>query len=267
MDIKYTNGFNIDYDTDFDCEGNGCNEEGICRCTTISSVRADIDDAFEAFKSLVESGISDTKLNYAFLAKADQSVFPVKQFFNEYVKVDNIPVLIDANISSGYYGEELCEVWLENGDNILECMSKQLFNFFNRYPSGSLELPSDVPEIEGFILDLIKGSLKVSNKGKSLPDVEKATKYSILNLKLRKVLKTIIVPNFTHMKTLIEKDMKSIHELRPMFDKRNKTAGIVVCGTLVKKDDKFILVDGYHRYLAAMIYNPNDSMSYIVLEA
>lgn len=269
MDIKYTNGFNIDYDSDYDCEGSGCNEEGICRCGRISSVRANIDDAFEAFKALISDGYSDPKLNYTFLAEIDQSLFPVRQFFNDYIKMDDFSVSIDAKVDGGYYGEELGSVWLENASDILEAMSKQLFAFFGRYPSGPLELQTDVPEIEGFVLDLIKGSLKITNKGIALPDVEKATKYSIVNFKLRKLLKTVIVPNPTHMKTLATKDIRSIHPLRSVFRTGygNKEEGITICGVLLKKDGNLVLIDGYHRYLAAMIYNPTSSMSYIVLES
>jgi len=42
MTIKNTNllGFiNYDYDTDNNCENYGCNDEGICRCSTISNCR------------------------------------------------------------------------------------------------------------------------------------------------------------------------------------------------------------------------------------
>lgn len=268
-DIKYTNGaFDVSYDSYYSCHSSGCNDEGICRCRRISNVSAVIEDAYEAYKYLIEAGLSPT-LNYSFLGSQDldYSLFPVKQFFNNSINVKCLHLRIDYTTCGDYYGDELGDVNLENELELLNDINSQLFSIFGRSPDTDLDHFSDTQEIQQYVLELIKFSLSTSNDNIKLSELDTVTKYSIMNTHLLKMFKDIIIPNTSRLNTIRKTDWNKICELRSFVSSGTSKNNNGIMGILMKrKKDKLYLIDGYRRYAAMMLFNPDNNVSYLVLE-
>jgi hypothetical protein len=90
----------IEYDTISHCEENGCQEEGMCRCSTIENTR-------------IEKEIDTAALAVSILP-------PKSSLINEYcveriLRINHVydPELYEVCVTGGYYGEEIGEVILD----------------------------------------------------------------------------------------------------------------------------------------------------------
>ena len=261
LDIRYEHGFDISHDSDYNCDEAGCNDEGICRCGVIRNVTAKIDNAYKAFGVLCKTEhLEASKLNYSFLTKLMDTRIPVEQFFNDVIHTQDFYLELDYEISGGYYGEELGYIYLDNEIYLLDEFNKALFNVFKRYPSENIE--TDVNEQNSFVLDLIRISLTLSNKGIVIPELEKVNKFYLHNMNLKQILRNILIPNPSHMKRILEDDPRDVY----VFNNVIRTKNPYIVGILLKDGKELKLIDGYHRYLAIVLCGLTRTVSYLVLE-
>ncbi len=96
--FNYTSGLNIGYDTIFDCEDYGCNDEGICRCSKMENLHLESIH----YPSLIQSiyNQSDSKTVEAIETVLKKSGFDQGNSWRFDVQGD-------------YYGEELNGAYLE----------------------------------------------------------------------------------------------------------------------------------------------------------
>lgn len=103
----------VDYDTERDCENNGC--DGICRCSTITNTKIDdIDVSWTDFKLVDEKGKKVP------IKKGPSDI--EKYCLNRLIVIhggfdeDNYEIIIDR----GYYGEEIGGITFEDSNSLID---------------------------------------------------------------------------------------------------------------------------------------------------
>jgi len=105
----------IDYNCDYDthCHSNGCDEEGICRCGTISNARI----------SMLDMGAFVTSLCRTMNIKKTDPTLTEKLLWYSVDRLCRIYKLYNKDswridVGGGYYGEEINGIYLENREGL-----------------------------------------------------------------------------------------------------------------------------------------------------
>lgn len=215
---------NLMYDVDYDYERSECTcDESICRCTTVTRTWINSINVVKVINTLYQiykyKGFCFDK--YCFDCFNKYYFDRICHIFKIYDK-DNYEV----KTGYGYYGEEICGVWFDNENEIINAYDR-LCQF-----STDLEKIKFCLELEyGYLIDSVKTAISVyivqtSPNEIHLPQMEY----------FKKVDKTVI----EYYKGL--------------------QLPVAVC---IKQDNHYKLVDGYHRFVAN---KDRDFVDIIVLE-
>lgn len=221
-DFKYC----VDYTLDghYDCENHGCNDEGICRCYTISygiinnvSIRKVSDQIFRHYFDTTSQSFSrDSKL-FGLIHNIDklELVYFWEYCINRLLTIHKVykPNLWSVNWSSGYYGDEVDSVTLE----------KNTFNKFKSDIDFIIEL-NHLPEIVEFILQKEYGFIldKVKSKNWTIKEVNS---------------EDIVFPQQNHLQKVNQSNLNYLEDSRPDD----------ILGICIQENNKYRVVDGYHR--------------------
>lgn len=224
IDFIYDITANYNYETS--CEESGCFDEGICRCSEIVDVVLNDIDISKVIKRIYTkyfetdlndpANVRDRKLN-SILSGTDINTW---KDINLYA-VDRIATifklwdkeLYDVGVENSYYGEELMSIKLHK--NIADRINNELI---------VIKGFSSIKEIVEYLLVLEYGNI--------LPKLEKC------NYIVQPVYKgDIIFGSHKHHKNVKDKSLTFYSD-----DNYDKIRGIVI-----KDDNKFRLIDGYHR--------------------
>ena len=211
----------IDYDSDtyYNCDDNGC--DYICRCGQIENV---------VFNSVNVSDIVNTIYNHIYVDSTslvdirDQRIEQVLSGLTKDVKLYAIDRILrkykiwdqdnfDVDICGGYYGEEMNSISLST--YVANKIEGEIYTALNL---GGLK------ETVEYLLMMEYGMI--------LPELEYCD-YEFDTIKRS----DIIFGNIQHLKKVKEKALD--------FYDDNKYDGIR--SIVIEKDDKFRLIDGYHR--------------------
>jgi hypothetical protein len=222
-------GFNFkycveyDYDSYRNCENYGCNEEGICRCSTIENAHIVSVDVTNMVMSIKDEYFDNTKASKR-NSKINSVLGNITDDIDFYT-IDRIlringvwePSNWDVQVCSGYYGQEIDDVILE--DSVASKIEKQLEEAFD-------------------ITDLTKRIeyLLILEYGYILPEL-KDCRYEVDTILRDKV---IFGSEGQYRKVATEKlshySDKNYHSYR---------------GIVIPKGDQYRLIDGYHRCFAS----------------
>lgn len=212
-------GVDVNYNYEYYCDTYGCDEEGICRCGTITyetiglvKTKPVADAIYDIY---FKDNIATTRNNKI------QSLWGITPELVKYA-IDRLLVVNkiwdrnnwDIEIGNGYYGQEIDGAYIKN--------------------SVSKKLESEIETILGINSDveLIHHILKLEY-GEVL-EVLKNTTFSVEFVRRS----NIVFGNNEHFKNVIKKDI-------PYYSDRDYTG---IRGIVLKRDDgKFRLIDGYHR--------------------
>jgi hypothetical protein len=221
------------YNSSYDCDSWGCDNEGICRCGQISDCSiSDIN-----INMMVDSIYSDIYEDYTKSSKRDEKL---NQILNGYGKDFNIYTIDrilrikkvyktenwDIEIIGGYYGEEVGDV------TIKEDLAKELELLINK----ALEI-EDINERVNFLLMLEYGS--IHNK---LIDV----KYSIVEIDRD----LIHYGSQSNKKSALKEIQNSLKHHYNDHDSKWVRNINTIMGIVVADGKMFRLIDGYHRCLS-----------------
>lgn len=179
--ISFTNDVNYNYDTEYYCEESGCNEEGICRCSTINNAvvyevnMKSICDSiyclyFDNSKSSNRNLIIDSVL---YDITPEINIYTIDRILRHYkIWEENN---WEIQIIGGYYGQEIGNVYLSNLIEIREKINEAFLinNIKDRVEYLlMLEYGNILPELENCIYevdtininDISFGSLGHKNK-------------------------------------------------------------------------------------------------------
>jgi len=217
VDFKYD--LRYDYDNYTSCSESGCNEEGICRCSTIENacvISVNIPNMVNHIYGKYFDNSISTKRN----STINSILGGVSKEIDIYT-IDRIlrinkayePSNWEVQVSGGYYGQEIDDVILE--DSIAQKIENELGKAFD-------------------IIDLTERIelLLMLEYGEILPEL-KGCKYSIETIERD----SIIFGSDKHYRKVNTK------ELNHYSDK----AYTGIRGIALVKNDKFRLIDGYHR--------------------
>ena len=210
---------NYDYDAYRDCGAHGCDEEGICRCETLENahvVTVDIPSIVnEIYNSIFDNSLS-SKRNSAI----NSILGGVSKEIDIYT-IDRIlrinkayePTNWEVQVCGGYYGQEIDDVILEN--SVAQKIEDQI--------NEALSIIDLTPRIE-YLLMLEYGSILPALQGRQ---------YSIETVERD----SIIFGSDEHYRKVNTKSLDH-------YSDKNYTG---IRGIALVKDDKFRLIDGYHR--------------------
>jgi len=190
----------LDYETDHNCSESGCDDEGICRCGTISNVRVERVDSWDIARHYPTGDIIH---DYA-----------VERLISRF-RTDEF----DIEVGGGYYGDEIDGVTLTNAaqDSIHKAQA----------------LITTAEQVEHY-LALENGEVLHKHRDRQWEHV--------------KIPIDDVIPG----KNRAGLDKKQIAFYRDKF-KYDKITPTVLCEK--KGHDKYVLIDGYHRYHAALEAN------------
>lgn len=210
---------NYDYDAYRDCGAHGCDEEGICRCETLENahvVTVDIPSIVnEIYNSIFDNSLS-SKRNSAI----NSILGGVSKEIDIYT-IDRIlrinkayePTNWEVQVCGGYYGQEIDDVLLEN--SVAQKIEDQI--------NEALSIIDLTPRIE-YLLMLEYGSILPALQGR---------KYSIEIVERD----SIIFGSDEHYRKVNTKSLDH-------YSDKNYTG---IRGIALVKDDRYRLIDGYHR--------------------
>lgn len=124
----------LDYDTDTSCDESGCNQEGICRCSTISNARVTEVDCVSLLDDLLDSKAS----------VIDR--YCVERLLNLRLKDADWNIDIDG----GYYGEKIGAVTIDGVADVIKELGLLL-----GLPAAS-RLPTVLEAEYGYLLPPLK---------------------------------------------------------------------------------------------------------------
>jgi hypothetical protein len=207
----YEDGVEISYSREYNCLENGCRD--ICRCSIIVDIETKVDTnrIIEKIYNIYFDDSLETKRN----SKLSELLWDIGDNINLYT-IDRISRYfkiwdnIEVNKTGGFYGEEIESVKISNSEKLVELINKGLsINDLNS-------------RIE-YLLDLEYGYL--------LPELEKR------NWELSEInIDDIEIRNESHLESVYNKDLKH-------YDTYKGIMGVVI----LTKNDKWRLIDGYHR--------------------
>lgn len=237
-DYQYTGVVEIRYYTESDCEASGCDQQGICRCSTIEYPEIEFVNSWNLATNILGLDLSDIRnciLTYAL----DRFLV-----LNKIYETFNW----DIRISGGYYGEEIDGIYLD-GD-ILNDIPK-LISYF--------EILSNA-EIVNHILDLENSRSGIKSNFHKVDILEiKRDDLIIKNQNhLMKVdYKMYRAPSWQVGRSDSNGDSSKYQIILKELKKKKKMNKDVFSyrGPLgvCRKDSEgnIILIDGYHRYKAS----------------
>lgn len=207
----YEDGVKISHLREYNCLENGCRD--ICRCSTIVNIKTELDTnrIIEKIYNLYFDDSLETKRN----SKLSELLWDIGDDINLYT-IDRISRYfkiwdnIEVNKTGGFYGEEIESITISNSEKLVELINKGLsINNLN----GRVE----------YLLGLEYGYL--------LPELENR------NWELSEInVDDIEIRNESHLESVYNKDLKH-------YDTYKGIMGVVI----LTKNDKWRLIDGYHR--------------------
>lgn len=215
--IDFKSALTYDYDTKYSCEKSGC--DSICRCGVIKNERVTYVD----FK-LAVAEIYEQYFGHDLAAKRNNTINSVLYGITneiDYYTIDRILRINkiyngkcwDINVVSGYYGEEIGEVYLDESTS--KTISSQL--------SESFDI-DDISERIEYLLKLEYGYI--------LPELI-IRKYELITIKKS----DIIFGDYKHHQKVLSKNTDYYSDSK--YD--------LARGVVIRSGDKYRLVDGYHR--------------------
>lgn len=210
---------NYDYDAYRDCNAHGCDEEGICRCETLENAHVLTVD-IPSIVNQIYNSIFDNSLSSKRNSAINSILGGVSKEIDIYT-IDRIlrinkayePSNWEVQVCGGYYGQEIDDVLLEN--SVAQKIEDQI--------NEALSIIDLTSRIE-YLLMLEYGNILPALQGRqySLETVERDS---------------IIFGSDEHYRKVNTKSLDH-------YSDKNYTG---IRGIALVKDDKFRLIDGYHR--------------------
>ena len=208
-----------DYDTNRDCSAHGCDDEGICRCSSIENAKV--------ISIRIPSVVNEIYANYfdnTLSTKRNSTINTILGGVTKEIDIYTIDRILRINkayeptnweiqVCGGYYGEEIDDVILED--------------FIARKIEDELDKAFDIIDLTKrieYLLELEYGHI--------LPDLQ-GLKYSIEMVERD----SIIFGSDEHYR-------KVNTESLDYYSDKNYSG---IRGIVVKSGDKWRIVDGYHR--------------------
>jgi hypothetical protein len=218
-------GTNFRYHTDYDyndyidCSSYGCDEEGICRCGTIENAHV-ISVNIPSVVVEIHNNYFDNSLATKRNSTINSILGGVSKEIDIYT-IDRIlrinkayePTNWEVQVCGGYYGQEIDDIILE--DSVAQKIEEQLDKAFSII---------DLSERVEYLLML--------EYGKILPELENR-QYSIETIERD----SIIFGSDEHYRKVNTKSLDH-------YSDKNYQG---IRGVALVKDDRFRLIDGYHR--------------------
>ena len=217
--VNFRYNLNYDYNDYRNCDAYGCDDEGICRCGTIENAHVltvDIPSIVnEVYANHFDNSLS-TKRN----SIINSILGGVSKEIDIYT-IDRIlrinkayePTNWEVQVCGGYYGQEIDDVLLEN--SVAQKIEDQI--------NEALSIIDLTPRIE-YLLMLEYGSILPSLQGRQ---------YSIETVERD----SIIFGSDEHYRKVNTKSLDH-------YSDKNYTG---IRGIALVKDDRYRLIDGYHR--------------------
>jgi len=143
---NYSSLGEIDYYSEYDCEANGCEEEGICRCRKIENAHFEkihFNKVFEEFYKFYRTQF--------FINGRESAFFPycLHRILTNFKVYD--PTYWEVAVHGGYYGEEIGNVKPINLEKIKSCLDELfVLNEENYIPFVlKLEYGHILPRLDG----------------------------------------------------------------------------------------------------------------------
>lgn len=217
--VSFNYQTNYDYDAYRDCNAHGCDEEGICRCTTLENAHV-VTVNIPLMTDKIYNSIFDNSLSSKRNSTINSILGGVSKEIDIYT-IDRIlrinkayePTNWEVQVCGGYYGQEIDDVLLENP--VAQKIEDQINEAFS-----IIDLKSRVE----YLLMLEYGEI--------LPDL-KDIQYSIETVERD----SIIFGSDEHYRKVNTKSLDH-------YSDKNYTG---IRGIALVKDGKFRLIDGYHR--------------------
>ena len=217
VDFKYD--LLYDYDNYTSCSESGCDEEGICRCSTIEHAHV----VSVNIPSMVNH-IYDNYFDNSISTKRNSTINTILGGVSKEIDIYTIDRILrinkvyepsnwEVNICGGYYGEEIDDVILD--DFLAQKVEKEIDDAFNII---------DLKERIEYLLILEYGNI--------LPEL-KDCKYSIQKVERD----SVIFGSDEHYRKVNEKKLDH-------YSDKNYNG---IRGIALLKKDKYRLIDGYHR--------------------
>jgi hypothetical protein len=215
--FKYCTDY--DYDSHRDCEHHGCDDEGICRCGTIENAHINsvnipsmVDEIYsEYFDNSLASKRNSTINNILGGVSKEIDIYTIDRILR--INGAYEPSNWDIQICGGYYGQEIDDILLE--DSIARKIEDQINEAFS-----IIDLTSRIE----YLLKLEYGEV--------LP-VLQGCQYSIEMVERD----SIIFGSDEHYRKVNTKNLQH-------YSDKNYEG---IRGIALVKDNKFRLIDGYHR--------------------
>jgi hypothetical protein len=205
-----------DYHMEYSCQEYGCHEEVICRCgmitdTVVNSV--DVSEILNKIYSAIFDESISTKRNNAINSLWGISEDIQRYTIDRILRINKIwkPEYWEVNVCGGYYGQEIDDILLN--EELVQKISNQI--------EESFKIDNLEARIE-YLLELENGFLLEKIKVVEVIEVD---------------ISDIYFPN------KVRKSNLKLDELDHYSDR--KYTGIR--GVVKKDDDKFRVIDGYHR--------------------
>ena len=212
-------GLQYEYNTQSNCDEHGCDDEGICRCSTIENARVEnvdvkiiVDKIYALYFDNSKSTKRHNTINSILYGMGKEiDIYTIDRIVRAHKiwKSDNW----DISIEGGYYGEELGDI------KIIESLTKRI--------ESDLELAFDIDDLDKrieFILNVEYGYI--------LPELVNS-KYEIIEIKKS----DIIFGSDGHYRKIKKENLEH-------YTNKNYPG---IRGIVKEKDGKFRLIDGYHR--------------------
>jgi len=222
MELKDKNfhycGVEIDYQREYNCESYGCDQEGICRCSSIYNAEVSSINVSDIVMSIYEDIYDNSKstkrnniINSLFGIEKELEIYTIDRILRKSFIYDKN--IWEIEIEGGYYGQEIGDVKLD--DKYADKLSDKI--------NYALSIDNFKERVE-YLLTLEYNYI--------LPELLNKN-YRIVNVKKS----DIVFGNDKHLKCVSEKKLE--------FYTDREYKGIR--GVVLKKENKYKVIDGYHR--------------------
>lgn len=220
QDFKYSIQYNIE--GNYSCESHGCNDEGICRCFSISDVEIYHVDIPSIAYSIYDDLFNQKSIEY----KRDSNLSKILDgidgetkkildiyFIDRLLRINKIykSDCWDTNYGSGYYGEELHSITLRKKE--IDILNKKISEIF-LYQTLKEKCEFILKEEYGYLLDSIKDK-----------------QFKVLDILVSDI-------------EFSQKDYKSKIDTRGNYSDKEYDSIRAIC---LKDGEKWRVIDGYHR--------------------